>query len=177
MTAPPAHDHPLVRDYLDRLALAGAHLPPWRRDELVRDIAAHVDDAVAARPDAEADLAVRDALDRLGAPEAVVAAEASSAPATATATATATAPTAAAPPLHPPTAPSPWGGLEVAAVVLLVAGPFVLWVVGPLVGLVLAWASQRWTRREKLVATGIWLLPLLAVVVVGVVVPLMGRVA
>ena len=37
----------------------------------------------------------------------------------------------------------------------LTAGAFVLPVVGPVIGLVCAWLSQRWTRREKIIAT-IW---------------------
>ena len=63
---------------------------------------------------------------------------------------------------------SPWGGLEIAAVVLLGAGaalglfiPAVLSVIG----LVLAWCSSRWSTAEKAVAT---LLVLLSVALLGV---------
>ena len=51
--------------------------------------------------------------------------------------------------------PSRWGGLEIAAVLLLALGAFVLPVVGPAVGLVCAWLSDQWTRSEKWVATAI----------------------
>ena len=54
---------------------------------------------------------------------------------------------------------SPWGGLEIAAVVLLAVGPFVAPVVGTAVGLVLAWCSPRWSTGEKAVATILALVP------------------
>lgn len=54
---------------------------------------------------------------------------------------------------------SGWGGLEIAAVVLLGLGSFVLPLVGPLVGLVLVFSSQRWSGREKGIATALTLLP------------------
>jgi hypothetical protein len=34
-------------------------------------------------------------------------------------------------------------------------GAVVLWIVGPLLGVGFAWASDRWTRAQKLIATGI----------------------
>jgi hypothetical protein len=67
---------------------------------------------------------------------------------------------------------SRWGALEVAAVVLLSLGSFVAPVVGPVAGLICAWASDAWTTTEKWVATAIAsfvvLLPLLALVIVAV---------
>lgn len=62
----------------------------------------------------------------------------------------AAAPSALAPPYGP--APSPWGPLELSAVLLLGVGGFVLPVVGGLAGLVLACVSPRWRVRDKLVA-------------------------
>jgi hypothetical protein len=50
---------------------------------------------------------------------------------------------------------SPWGGLEIAAVLLLAIGGFLLPVVGPAAGVLCAWLSDRWTRTEKWVATAI----------------------
>jgi hypothetical protein len=58
-----------------------------------------------------------------------------------------------------PEATSPWGGLEISAVVLLALGAFVVPVLGPLVGLGLAWASPRWTQREKAVPTLLAVVP------------------
>ncbi len=61
-----------------------------------------------------------------------------------------------------------WGGLEIGAVGLLSLGSFVAPVVGPFVGLALAWASPRWTQREKTIATVLALLPLLLLLLVVV---------
>jgi len=45
----------------------------------------------------------------------------------------------------------------------------VLPVLGPLLGLILAWTSPRWTRSEKIVATGLTFLPLVALVLLAAV--------
>jgi hypothetical protein len=58
-----------------------------------------------------------------------------------------------------PVRPSPWGGLEVAAVLVLALGSFLLPLVGTLIGLVLVWCSSRWTPRQKGVATTLALVP------------------
>jgi hypothetical protein len=58
-------------------------------------------------------------------------------------------------------AASPWGGLELAGVLVLGLGGFLVPVVGPLVGLALVAASSRWTRAQKLIAAGLCVLPLL----------------
>jgi hypothetical protein len=54
---------------------------------------------------------------------------------------------------------SSWGGLEIAAVVLLALGNFVAPAVGPAVGLVLMCCSPRWSAGEKVVATVLALVP------------------
>jgi hypothetical protein len=55
-----------------------------------------------------------------------------------------------------------WGGLEIASVLLLTVGGFVVPIIGPIVGLILAWNSRRWSSREKWLATAIMLiLPIL----------------
>jgi hypothetical protein len=88
-------------------------------------------------------------LDRLGAPEDIVAAEHGH--------------DGPAPRWAPPTQ-RVWGPLEILAVLGLTVGTFVLPVVGPLIGMVCAWLSTQWTRREKVVAT-IWaLLPVVLLV-------------
>ena len=71
-------------------------------------------------------------------------------------------------PVGPPRAGSPWGGLEIAAVVLLAAGAFVLPFIGPIIGLVLAWTSSAWTSTEKVVATAIASIGLLVPIVLVV---------
>lgn len=47
------------------------------------------------------------------------------------------------------------GGLEIAAVILLLVGGFVF-IVGWVVGCVLLWASPRWRWADKLLGTLIW---------------------
>jgi hypothetical protein len=48
-----------------------------------------------------------------------------------------------------------WGGIEVGAALLMTVGMILLPVIGPLLGLALAWLSSYWTTREKLVVTGV----------------------
>jgi hypothetical protein len=62
------------------------------------------------------------------------------------------------------TSASRWGGLEIAAVLLLSVGSVVVPVVGPAAGVLCAWLSDQWTRTEKWVAT--------AIASVGLVIPL-----
>ncbi len=64
---------------------------------------------------------------------------------------------------------SRWGGLEIAAVLLLSVGGVVLPLVGVVAGLTCAWLSDRWTRNEKWVAS--------AIASVGLVVPLLAVMA
>jgi hypothetical protein len=45
------------------------------------------------------------------------------------------------------------GLLEITSLLLLTVGSVLLWIVGPLLGAGFAWASNRWTRNQKLVAT------------------------
>jgi hypothetical protein len=134
-------NHQMVVAYLDRVAVAAAAqgLPAGRRAELLAELEAHLAEALGPAPDAAA---VRTALDRLGEPEEIVAAERW--------------------PAAQPSRPSVWGAGEVLAVLALTVGGLVLPVVGPLVGLALAWASPRWTRPEKVVATVICALPSVA---------------
>lgn len=64
------------------------------------------------------------------------------------------------------TGTSRWGGLEIAAVLLLAVGGFLLPLVGSVAGLVCAWASRMWTTTEKGVAT--------AIAATGLLVPTLG---
>jgi uncharacterized membrane protein len=154
-------DHPEVARFLARLDTAAAGLPPGRREELGAEIREHLADALLRTGDDE--VAVRQALDRLGSPEDIVADE-WQAPA-------ATGPVEGSPGQRdvpsawPAPRPSPWGPLELAAVLLLTVGSVVLPLVGPLAGLVCAWVSARWTRRQKVVATVLTLLQLVVLVV------------
>jgi hypothetical protein len=62
---------------------------------------------------------------------------------------------AALEPAAPVAAAAPWGGLELAGVLVLALGGLLVPVVGPLVGLVLVLCSPRWTRAEKAVAVAL----------------------
>jgi len=170
-------DHPLVADYLRRLEEAARGLPAGRRSELVDEIRGHVTEALAATGDDE--LGVRSVLDRVGSPEDIVAAEREllAAEPMLAPTPVGSQPPGQVPAWGPPTAPaapplaprvSLWGPLEVVAVVGLTIGTFVVPILGPVVGLVCAWASHQWSRREKIIATLWAALTPLVIVVAGV---------
>jgi uncharacterized membrane protein len=141
--------HPLAEDYLRRLDHAAWSLPGPDRTELLAEIRAHLE---AGLTPGSTDADVRNLLAELGAPEDIVAAAQASPEG---------AQTTGIPRPAPLTAASPWGPLEILAVLGLTVGTFVLPIVGPVVGLVLAWASERWTSREKWVATVLTFLPVL----------------
>jgi uncharacterized membrane protein len=147
---------PLVRDYLGRLEAAAWPLTAERRSELIGEVREHIESALseAGRRD---EVTVRNVLERLGRPEEIVAAEAGS-------PALETAPS----PMQPMAAAlprSPWGPVEVLALLLMTVGAVFLPIVGPLVGLVLVWTSPNWRTRDKAIATGIVLVLLVLPVV------------
>jgi hypothetical protein len=144
--------HPLVQDYLARLDRASAGLPPETRAELLADLTAHLDSALG--PDST-DVDVRNALQELGTPEDV-AASAYDGLGSAPAHPAAPVPGSAVWPAPPP---SPWGPVEIIAVIGLTAGTFLVPFVGPLVGLVMAWVSDKWSRKEKVIATVLTIAP------------------
>ena len=152
---PPGTDHPMVSTYLARLSQAAATLPPGRREELLTEIRAHIEEALAAS--GGDDVAVRQVLDRLGAPEDIVAVERAD-------TGQQPGPAGGAHPASPPGPPpgprSPWGAIEILAVLALTVGAFVVPILGPLVGAALAWGSSQWTRAEKWIATALAVLPI-----------------
>ena len=137
----------LVSEYLSQLHAAAWVLPADRRTALVDGARRRLydeigDDAAAAR--------TRAAIDSLGPPEDAVRREAET-----------LGPTVPVPP--PPL--SVWGSREVAAVLLLAIGGLALPIVGPVVGLALAWMSDRWTTTERLVATVLAVAPLVLIAV------------
>jgi hypothetical protein len=144
----------LIRDYLGRLEAASGPLSPVRRDELRTEVAEHIEAALAEGGVAD-EATVRNVLDRLGPPEDIVAAESTSGAQGLPGGPVIAAPAAARP---------GWGPVEILAVLLLTLGYVVLPFIGPLTGLVLVWASSRWDRREKWIAT--------VIVVVLLVVPI-----
>jgi hypothetical protein len=134
----------VINDYLDRLDRAAQVLAPDRRIELLSEIREHIEDArVAEGGDGEA--ATRSVLERLGAPEEIVAAAGEG-----------SQPWRGSMPFGyggSPPRPRRSLALEIWAVVMLTVGSIVLPVIGWLVGVALMWSSDRWRLREKLLAT------------------------
>lgn len=129
----------LVGDYLSRLHAAAWQLPADRRAALVGRARRVLTEAQQASPGADG---VRRAVEQLGDPADLVRADVAAVP---------VGPAA----VRPARPGSAWGSREVAAVVLLSFGGIALPVVGPVVGLVVAWTSQRWATVHKAVATGL----------------------
>lgn len=146
-----AHPHPLVDDYLRRLDGAAEGLPTGRRAELVTEIGEHIREALGASGAGD-EATVRTVLDRLGAPEEIVAAAAADAAPDGGPAQRLVAPAEAQPRASPARG---LGGLEIAAIVTLVVGAVVVPVANVVAGLVLAWLSTVWTRAEKLIATAV----------------------
>ncbi|HKE50490.1 MAG TPA: hypothetical protein VKE25_03170 [Actinomycetes bacterium] len=145
MTMPDTHRQPLVADYLSRLDAAAYQLPADQRAELVDGIREHLDSALTGVDPAD-DVQVRAVLDRLGAPEEIVAAALEGAPpAWSTASSAPAAQTG-----------SGVGVREIFAVILLLIGGIILPVIGWFIGLVLLWSSDRWTNRDKIIGTFVW---------------------
>jgi hypothetical protein len=155
----------LVRDYLGRLHAAGWGLEPARREELLAEVREHIDEALRAERAAgnDGEVVVRNILERLGLPEEIVRAESEGQPYVAH---------SALPPGYAPTgvpgqqggadvSTRLWGPVEIAAVLLLSVGSFVLPFVGPIIGIVLVWVSTQWTRPQKFVGSALGLLPAL----------------
>lgn len=148
--------NPLAEDYLRRLEAAARDLPSQDREDRIMELRGHLEAGLA---DGASDADVRNLLSDLGSPEEIVAAAALESD--------------VGPPSQRPARAfaqpaSPWGAFEVIAVLGLLLGSFIVPIVGPVVGLAFAWASPRWTRKEKTVATVLTLLPLIALVLVGV---------
>jgi HAAS domain-containing protein len=119
--------HPLAAEYLERLRRAGRGLPPGRLRELLAEIEGHLSEAIdPSASDAQA-LTV---LDKLGQPEAIIAAE-----------------TPASDELSDRRGTKEW-----TAIILLLFGGFIF-AVGWFVGLVLLWSSRAWTTRDKWIGT------------------------
>jgi uncharacterized membrane protein len=123
-----ATPHPLVRGYLRELHENVRTLPRAHRDELVQQIEEHLDEAIAPGS-SEAD--VRNALDRLGRPEAIVAEEFD----------------------RLGIQPAAAGKLEWFTVFLLPFGFVVIPILGSVVAVMLLWTSRVWTTRQKVIGT------------------------
>ncbi|HWH37097.1 MAG TPA: hypothetical protein VNT28_04895 [Candidatus Limnocylindrales bacterium] len=158
----------LISDYLGRLDAAAWPLPPSRRSELTAEVREHIETALTEAGSRD-EVTVRNVLDRLGRPEDIVAAEMEGEVPVRPATAGRGAAAAASGWLAQANARG-WGLIEIAAVSILAGGWLLLWWVGPIIGAVLVWFSERWTGREKRVASAIVFGPLIAGLVLTVIV-------
>jgi uncharacterized membrane protein len=146
----------LVSDYLGRLEAAAWPLPPERRTELAGEVREHIEAALSEAGSRD-EVTVRNVLERLGRPEEIVAGEAGAAP--------------NAPVVSVNVGPSLGGvgAVEIAAILLLTLGAFLLPVIGPVIGLVFVWLSSAWSTRMKVTVT--------AIVLAVVVIPILGLLA
>jgi uncharacterized membrane protein len=143
----------LVRDYLGRLEAAAWPLGADRRRELVAEVREHIESALAEANHRD-EVTTRNVLDRLGAPEEIVAAEVSG-----------DRPGGFAESRVAVGQRLGLGFTEIAAIGLLTVGAVFLPFVGPMLGLIFVWASDQWTTRHKTIATviviGMLLVPIL----------------
>ena len=144
--------NPLAEDYLARLDAEARVLPDQERQDLVTELRGHLEAGLSEDP---SDADVRNLLHDLGSPADIVAA--ASLESEAGSSRPSTSQVFSAPP-----PPNPWGTVEIIAVLGLTAGTVVIPLIGPVIGLCFVWASTQWTRREKVVATALGLLPLIA---------------
>ena len=121
-----------IEQYLNGLKVAARSLSAARRKELIDDVRSHIQVALAesGRDDAEAVTAV---LEALGSPREIVAAS-------------------LAGDAEPARADGGIGGLEISALILLLFGAVAAGI-GWLVGVLMLWASPRWTTRDKILGT------------------------
>ena len=125
--------NPQVDAYLRQLDFALSTLPWDQRSEIFSDISEHIQRELAGAGDNPDVVAA--VLERVGDPRAI-------------------AQEAGAPPPVPPMPPRERGrGLEIAAVILISAGSFLIPVIGWIVGVALLWASSRFSRVDKLIGT------------------------
>jgi hypothetical protein len=143
-TTPLAHADVIVLDYLAALWAESDDLSPELRDELMSTVADYIALRRAAASDPIADPG--QIVGRLGPPEALVASVRRGRMPTHL-----RLPVPPAPRPRPRAAHTP-GPADSTAVALLVAGTFVLPVVGPLAGMVMVSASPRWSVAHKAAA-------------------------
>lgn len=127
-------DHPVMVSYLEALRRRAASLPPERREELLLEIRSHLAETV---PGDASEAQVRQALDRLGSPEEIVAAECDDEQA----------------PVTRPVEPLRWP--DVTGLVLLLFGGAALPPLGYLAGGLLVGRSRRWSSEARVLLVAV----------------------
>ncbi len=141
--------HQLIHDYLDRVSERLIDLPDSERQEILEDLRSHIEESVGDLQ-AASETEVRNVLDRLGDPEDVAQ------------EARGRMPDARPGPTSGPVydrSGTP-GALEVAAIILTA----LFWPIGVL----LAWISERWKTRDKVIATAVPFVTTMLFVIVAV---------
>ncbi|MDQ1723699.1 MAG: hypothetical protein QOG52_727 [Frankiaceae bacterium] len=130
----PSTDEPQVKAYLSDLERALGALPRDRRTEVLRDIRAHIADALA---DGDSNpVTVASVLESLGSPQEIADAAYEESP---------------SPAANWPDARA-MAGRDIAAVILVLIGGF-LWGIGWFAGVILLWTSPTWRTRDKWIGT------------------------
>jgi uncharacterized membrane protein len=125
----------LIADYLDRLRRASVDLPAGSRAELIEDISAHLAEKVDT---AAGEAQVRRVFDELGTPEEIAVAAAAESG------------------THSSVRSGGQLAYDVATVLVLLLGGFVMPVLGWIAGAVMLWNGPRWGIRHKWMGTLIW---------------------
>lgn len=133
----------LVQDYMSRLKSSASRLPAAMREELVDEVRAHIELAIAVM-DAPSDADVRNVFERLGDPDDIVD----------EALAEGAAPVTAAP--QDPATQVTTSARDVVTWLLLTVGAIVLPIIGPLTGSLLA-LTAGWRRRQRLAVAALGL--------------------
>jgi uncharacterized membrane protein len=128
----------IIRDYLEQVDGELADLPAAERREILDDLRSHIDEAVGDTSVAS-ETDVRNVLERLGDPQDVAREARERSPESEKVT-------PPLPPVQHDRRKTP-GALEVAAIVLTA----LFWPIGVL----LAWSSDRWKTRDKVIATAV----------------------
>ncbi len=142
-----SHADPIISAYLSRLEAAMATSPPGRRNEIISEIRAHIDEALR-EAGASDEVTVRNVLQRLGPPEEIASAASTPGPGLLRSR----------------------GKLELAALVVLALSG-ILPIVGWAVGVVLVLASDAWSAREKVVGLMLGLVATLSVPLIVILTP------
>ena len=134
----------LIGDYLSHLEAEARLRTPDQADEIVVGVREHIEAALAEAGRRD-EATVRTIIDGLGRPDAIVAAGMADGDQSRQ-TGERGFPRSIA-------EGSSFGAKEIAALLLITVGGLLVPIIGPVVGMVLAWVSRRWSRRLKAAVT------------------------